>query len=583
MNRFNGRGRTLLIGFSLSLLLFSFLGSNSPSVFETTMAGNNVTPASSLGTIVIDYSHGQESTQTTVAEDDALLGTELEAMGYTVIWARGGLNTSILSGADGLLIASILGDTNVFLSSEIDAIAEWFNGGSKFLWIGCDSDFTSLPSQGQFVNDNMCQVLEAVGSHVYPEPTAVEDPESNAGASYRTIANQTSDDPFVFDIVSNVGTVLMHGPTLVYGSANENNPGVGVDPIPLELMTIDDVYPLLYYSDFAQIIDSDITPPIAHDDGDIGGFVAATLEINSGSSGSGMIITSGASPYADYYSMHLDDYYSTWNGSTFVTQAIDFCMSHLGPSIDNPSDVTYEEGRDIPVMFETITWHPNSDSPKFFNITLNDSPIKDGLWNSSSEEISINIEGLLQGIYNYTIIVENTNNQTASDSVFVTVLAQDAPVVNHPANITYTVGETGNIIHWEISDTSFKDFSLYVDGVNVCTVIGMLNLIPHTLTYDYSVDGYALGLYNLTLVVTDWLDFVSTDTVWVEVIPEPTTTSTTDTTTTTDTSTATITTIPSTPTTGDGSGNLLETMTIIISIGSIVIIVIVIILIKRKP
>lgn len=577
MRGLNGRGRTLLIAFFLSLLLFSFLDSNSSTIFETTMNEDHATLATSLGTIVIDYSHGQELTTNLVLEDDESLGIELETMGYTVIWARGGLNASILSGADGLIIASILGDTNVFLGSEIDAIADWFNGGSKFVWIGCDSDYTNLPSQGQFVNDNMCLVLEAVGSHVYPEPTSVEDPESNAGAAYRAIANQTSDDPFVADIVSNVETVLMHGGTLLYGSANENNPGVCIDPIGLELATIDNVYPLLYYSDFATIIDSDITDPIAHDNGDVGGFVAAALEINSGFSGSGMIITSGSSPYADYRSMHFDDYYGTWNGSIFVTQAIDFCMSHLGPSIDHPSDVTYEESRDIPVMFEKITWHPISDSPKIYNITLNDSPIKDGLWNSSGEEISTNIEGLSEGIYNYTIVAENTKNQTISDSVFVTVLAPAAPVVNHPVNITYTVGETGNIIHWEMSDTSLKDFSLYKNGVHLITIISMVNLGLHNLYYNCSVDGYAVGLYNLTIVVTDWLDFVSTDTVWVEVLPEPTTTDTT-----TGTAPTTNTTTSSTPTTGDGFGNVLETMTIVISIGSIVIIVIVIILIKRK-
>ncbi|MGY5857882.1 MAG: hypothetical protein RTU63_00825 [Candidatus Thorarchaeota archaeon] len=591
MIQLNGRGRILLIVVFLSLLLSSFLVSNNSTVFETTMREDSVTPASGFGTIVIDYSHGQESSIETVLLDDALLGTELEAMGYTVIWARGGLNASILSGADGLLIAAIYGATNVFLSGEIDAIAEWFNGGSKFLWIGCESDYISVPDQGQFINDNMCLILEAVGSHVYPEPTFIFDTESHIVSSYRVVANQTSNDAFVADIVNNVEAVLMHVPTLVYGSDNETNPGVGINPVPLETISLDNVYPLLYYSDFATISDYDITLPIAHDDADVGAFVATTLEINAGATDAGMIITSGASPYADYRSMHTNEYYEmSLNGTLFVTQAIDFCMNSLGPRIDSPADATYEEGQDAYVYspYEAITWHPNSTSPKCYNITLDDTPIKDGLWNSSSEEISINIEGLLEGIHNYTIRVEDTKNLTAIDTVIVTVLAPAYPVVNHPANITYTEGDSVSPIQWEISDTSLKDYTIYQNDVLQYTLIMWLSNQPISTVAVFPVEGYSTGLYNITIAASDYLDFVTTDTVWVEVLPEPTTTTTTtpvDTTTTTDTTTpvdtttTTDTTIPTTPVTG---GDLLETTTLIISIGSIVVIVIVIVLIKRK-
>lgn len=575
-----GRGRLLLVVFSLSILLLSTPVSTNISSIDVVSRVHLLTPSEGVGTIVFDYSHGQLSGGSFAYDDDVLLRAELEAMGYTVIWAVGGLNASILSTADGLMIGSIYHEDNVFLASEITAIADWFNAGSKFLWVGCDSDFTSVPNSGQFINDNMAAVLEAVNSHVYPEPTAIEDPESNAGAAYRAIANQTSDDPFVSDIVVNVDTVLMHGPTLVYGSNNDNSPGVGIDPVALEDTTISDVYPLLYYSDFARIVDMDITSPIAHNDGDIGAFVAATMEVNAGTANDDVIIVSGASPYADYRSMHIDNYYEVWNGSTFVRQAIDFGMNQLGPTINDVSDVTIEEGQDIHWPFETISWHPNSTTPKCYNLTLDGTPFKDGLWNSSTEIIEIILEGHTQGEYNYTLTVENTANQTASDSAIVTVLATAAPVVNHPANITYTVGETGNTIHWEGSDTSLKDFSVYRDGVHLITIISVLNLWPHIFSYDCHVDGYTLGLYNLTIVVTDYLDLVSTDTVWIHVLePSTTTTDITDPTTITSSITTTDTTSNGT---GTGAGDIFSTMTIIISVGSIVIIVIVIVLIKRQ-
>jgi hypothetical protein len=136
------------------------------------------------------------------------------------------------------------------------------------------------------------------------------------------VANTTSDDAFVADIVEGVDAVLMHGPTMLYGS-DSATPGENVDPVALETESIDNVYPLLYYGGSATITDGDVTYPYAHDDGDIGGFVAATLEVAAGAAGTGVIIVSGASPYGDYSPMINHEYYSVpLNGEKLVVQGI---------------------------------------------------------------------------------------------------------------------------------------------------------------------------------------------------------------------------------------------------------------------
>ncbi len=272
------------------------------------------------GTIVFDYSHGQYSGS--VAGMDEYLEGNLTAMGYEVVWAKGGLNATILDDAVALIMGAIYEEG--FSAAEVTAISTWFNAGNKFLWVGGDSDYGGAT----YITNNMSMVLESVGSHVYQEPTAVEDAYSNCGSGYRAVANVTTTDPYVEAIVDGVSKVLMHGPTLLYGS-NNATPGADVVPVALEDTDIDNVYPLLYYGPAATIVDGDITPPIAHDDEDEGSFVATTFEINAGADGSGVIVVSGASPYGDYRPMYADEYYEvTLDGYNLVLNAIHYGIIH---------------------------------------------------------------------------------------------------------------------------------------------------------------------------------------------------------------------------------------------------------------
>jgi hypothetical protein len=138
------------------------------------------------------------------------------------------------------------------------------------------------------------------------------------------VANGTSDDAFVAGIVEGVEAVLMHGPTLLYGS-DSDTPGEDVDAVALETTSIDNVYPLLYYGGNATITDADVTYPYAHTDGDIGEFVATTLEIAAGENETGVIVVSGAAPYGDYRPMFIESYYDiVLTGYNLVIQAIYF-------------------------------------------------------------------------------------------------------------------------------------------------------------------------------------------------------------------------------------------------------------------
>ncbi|MDF1540658.1 MAG: hypothetical protein P1Q69_17305, partial [Candidatus Thorarchaeota archaeon] len=253
------------------------------------------------GKIVVDYSHGQYNPSISDTIDRPLFDN-LTAMGHEVILADGGINDTILSDAQGLLVGALYGTNNNFESSEIASIANWFNSGKKFMWIGYDSDFGGQ----QYIIDNMTSILTEVGSHMYGEPAEVDDDDGLLVASYRAVANRTSTNPFVSATIKDVEGVLMHGGTCIYGSTAAQPT---VDVVELETSEVDNVYPLLYYGEGGYIVDYDLIPPLAHSEGQTGGFTAAALEIDAGDNTSSILVASGASPYGDYRPMCTDEYY----------------------------------------------------------------------------------------------------------------------------------------------------------------------------------------------------------------------------------------------------------------------------------
>jgi uncharacterized protein YaaQ len=291
------------------------------------------------GKILFDYSHGVY--KASAYGVDQRLYTSLFLMGYEVVELYGGLNATILADADGLVLPKIWGVENGYLAAEVTAVGAWFNAGNKFLWVGGESDFVEAGG-GQVVLDNQTLMLEAVGSHIYLEPTAIQDPARYAGASYRPIANITGTDPYVSSIVNGVTEVLTHSPTIVYGS-DSATPGEGVSPVALETSSIDNVYVLLQHSNNGTVVDSDLTAPYAHTNGQKGAFASVAMEVEAGGDNSGVLVVSGGNIIGHYWPMMEDMYAGEigLNGLFLVRQAIDFGMKTAAPEpVPTTTDTT---------------------------------------------------------------------------------------------------------------------------------------------------------------------------------------------------------------------------------------------------
>ncbi|MGY5876781.1 MAG: NosD domain-containing protein [Candidatus Thorarchaeota archaeon] len=242
------------------------------------------------------------------------------------------------------------------------------------------------------------------------------------------------------------------------------------------------------------------------------------------------------------------------------------------PTIDHPADLEYIEDS----TGHTIMWTPYDNYPSHYVIYQNGSEVTSTGWDGSY--ITVNVDGLSEGVFNYTIVVYDIHGNWVSDMVTV-IVVQDTtpPTIDHPLDVEYIEGTTGHIITWSPSDTDPSHYVVYQNDTE------MISASWDGSSITVNVDGLSIGVYECRIVVYDTSGNWVSDTVIVRVLPQSTTpTSTTNTTTTTSTTTSTTTTTTTTtPTTIPPPQYPLELIVAIAGIIAVVFVALALIGIKR--
>ena len=202
------------------------------------------------------------------------------------------------------------------------------------------------------------------------------------------------------------------------------------------------------------------------------------------------------------------DYHGLMNSDSVDIEVV----STAPPTIDDIIDFDYEEDS----TGNSITWHPTDSNPDYYSITRDGFVIDDGPW--SGGDININIDGLAYGSYTYVCLVNDTEGQSASDSVVVTVTDNFAPSLNSPSDVIYAEGDTGNNIIWIATDNNPATYVVYMDGA-----VYESDTWTSGSSLVIAVDGLSSDQYNFTIIVTDLAGNSEKDTVIVAVtaaVPE---------------------------------------------------------------
>ncbi len=175
------------------------------------------------------------------------------------------------------------------------------------------------------------------------------------------------------------------------------------------------------------------------------------------------------------------------------------------PTIDSPSDITYELG----TTGNSITWTPSDLHPDHYELYRNDSLLGSWVWDGSP--IVVDVDGFGVSTYNYTLTVYDIGDNTVSDTVFVSVVDTTPPTIDSPSDVNYELGTTGNSITWTPSDLDPDHYELYQND----SLLGSWVWDGSPIVVD--VDGLGVSTYNYTLTVYDVGDNTISDTVFVSV------------------------------------------------------------------
>ncbi|MHA2100122.1 MAG: hypothetical protein ACW99A_15715, partial [Candidatus Kariarchaeaceae archaeon] len=229
--------------------------------------------------------------------------------------------------------------------------------------------------------------------------------------------------------------------------------------------------------------------------------------IDSGSWISGIAINISLSanlPVATYnYTISLYDVGNNFNSDLVWVTVQDTTV----PLITSPNDFSYEYG----ITGYSVNWTATDLNPGTYFIYRNSVQVDTGTW-LDSVPISISVEGLTIGTYNFTILILDNYNNPVSDEVFVTVQDTVSPIISSPNNITNEYGTIGNNISWTATDDFPANYAIFNNGIEVDSgswTSGNPIII--------SIDALPLGLYNFTLELSDTSGNRYHDTVWVTV------------------------------------------------------------------
>lgn len=178
---------------------------------------------------------------------------------------------------------------------------------------------------------------------------------------------------------------------------------------------------------------------------------------------------------------------------------------------DSISVIVYEnvtpvvEGPDETIEFYytqtgySITWNVTDEHMDSYRILRNGTVVKSGTLNPDQPRVTVSLDGLGIGLYEYSLIANDTSGNTGMDNVTVNVKRDDiAPLVVYaPPEIHYFRGRQNLVRNWTVTDEFKSNYSIKVDGF--IAESGAWD--SETIEFDFG--GLSDGVHWVVLIVED--------------------------------------------------------------------------------
>ena len=205
-----------------------------------------------------------------------------------------------------------------------------------------------------------------------------------------------------------------------------------------------------------------------------------------------------------YYTLVVKDESENSASDTVKVTIVDA----TNPEISNPSDLEHNESS----VGNEIVWQITDKYPNNYTINRNGNIIESGSWESG--ELKMSTDELPMGTYSYSLTIYDMSKNSATDTVQVVIVDEQAPLMSTPNDLEYAEDSFDNIVTWTISDNHPDRYILYWGETEIESGSWING------DYEFNVDGLSLGVYDFTLEITDTSGNTQEDTVVVQVIDE---------------------------------------------------------------
>ncbi|TXT56113.1 MAG: exported protein of unknown function [Candidatus Thorarchaeota archaeon] len=183
--------------------------------------------------------------------------------------------------------------------------------------------------------------------------------------------------------------------------------------------------------------------------------------------------------------------FKDWGGRTSTDMVLITVVDHQDPIIDTFGNSAYQ----YMTTGHWLNFTCYDDHPDSYEFYANDALIDS--WDWTGEDLGFNIDGYAIGVWNFTLLLNDTSGNMASESAFITVYESANPLNEAPDSYVYQYGTEGHWLNWTLFDVAPDSYEFYVnDELESSGDWTGENL-------NFPVDGYGLGIWEFTLFVND--------------------------------------------------------------------------------
>ncbi|UYP47466.1 hypothetical protein NEF87_003751 [Candidatus Lokiarchaeum ossiferum] len=279
---------------------------------------------------------------------------------------------------------------------------------------------------------------------------------------------------------------------------------------------------------------------------DVTNFLPSQYEIFINDSGQGLNISSDASITYNFTGYSLGTYNITlkvFNSSgDWIQDDLSLTIQDMtAPILEQPLQNIIAGLDENPIP---LAWDIFDLLGDYYILSLNSVVEVEAVWDGEDLSYSLTNPGI--GEYNVSLFLNDTSGNSVIFSQILYI--SDSPQILSHENCSFEQGSENNFINWTCYDSNPAFYQFYVNSVSQ----GIFAWDGAEINFAF--DGYAIGVYNLTLWVNDTEGNWDQETIFITVVAQTTTTTdsttTTETSSTSDTSTTTSDLPPSSETSG---------------------------------